>query len=263
MIMKRSIFEKFKKDKDKPIAENPQYEKDQAMNQAAESEDSEKKKGFFAKFGAYCKDHRKQAAIVCVLCVFALTAAGIGSYNAIVGDATQGGDKTVTIVDKDTGEEKVVKADSEEAKEAEENGDVVKETTKSSNAAKATEKKSNSNKKSPATSNSGNKKPASSGSSSGSSGSSGGSHSSGGGSSSSGTKPTQPTKPAHTHSYTIPVYSVRYVDVMVCTGCGYTTTGSMNPHIDADPFDECDGSYSSVKEEKYISGYRCSCGATK
>ena len=261
--MKRSIFEKFKKDKDKPIAENPQFEKDQTMDQAAESEDSEKKKGFFAKLAAYCKSRKKQAAIVCVLCVFALTAAGIGGYNAIVGDATQGGDdKTVTIVDKDTGKEKVVKADSEEAKEAEENGDVIKETTKSSNAAKATDKKSNSNKKSPATSNSGSKKPASSGSSSGSS-SSGGSHSSGGGSSSSGTKPTQPTKPAHTHSYTIPVYSVRYVDVMVCTGCGYTTTGSMNPHIDADPFDECDGSYSSVKEEKYISGYKCSCGATK
>ena len=134
--MKRSIFEKFKKNEDKPIAENPQFEAEQM-----ESDESKKKKGFFAKFGAYCKDHRKQAAIVCVLCVFALTAAGIGSYNAIVGDATQGGDKTVTIVDKDTGKEKVVKADSEEAKEAEENGDVIKETTKSSNATKATDKK--------------------------------------------------------------------------------------------------------------------------
>lgn len=253
--MKRSIFEKFKKDKDKPIAENPQFEAEQA------EENSEKKKGFFAKFGAYCKDHRKQAAIVCVLCVFALTAAGIGGYNAIVGDATQGGDKTVTIIDKDTGKEKVVKADSEEAKEAEENGDVIKETTKSSNAAKATDKKSNSNKKSPATSNSGNKKPASSGSSSGSSGSGGGSSSGGGNTSA--TKPAQPTKPAHTHSYTQPVYEYTSYEVEVCSGCGYESRGNINAHINADPFDECDGYYTDVRSEKKIVGYKCSCGATK
>lgn len=207
--MKNNIF---KKDKEQPIAENPQFEADKV------EEDSEKKKGFLAKFGAYCKEHRKQAAIVCVLCVFALNAAGIGGYNAVVGDATQGGDKTVTIVDKDTGEEKVVKADSKEAKEAEENGDVIKETTKSSNAAKATEKKSNSNKKSPATSNSGNKKPASSASSSGSSG---GSHSSGGGSSSSGTKPTQHHHNKTAHYATKTTYEKRWVgSVAICNACG-------------------------------------------
>ena len=254
--MKRSIFEKFKKDKDKPIAENPQFEAEQMKN-----DDSEKKKGFFAKVGAYCKSRKKQAAIVCILCVFALTAAGIGGYNAIVGDATQGGDKTVTIVDKDTGKEKVVKADSEEAKEAEENGDVVKETTKSSNAAKATEKKSNSNKKSPATSNSGSKKPASS---------SGGSSSSGGGN-------TSTTKPVHHHSWqavygerSVPYTATEYYQVDVCTKCGAENPST--EHLKAHTMNyESAGTkevtkskqVTKYKTEQYVKGYKCSCGATK
>lgn len=253
--MKRSIFKK-----DKPIAENLQFEAEQMEN-----DDSEKKRGIFAKFGAYCRNHKKQAAIVCVLCVFAFTAAGIGGYNAIVGDATQGGDdKTVTIVDKDTGKEKVVKADSEEAKEAEKNGDVIKATTKNSNNVKATEKKSSSNKKPPATSNSGSKKPTANSGSGGSSGSGGGSSSSG-------------TKPSHHHNWqpeygtrSVPYTATGYYQVMVCTNCGAENPSSEHLEQHALNYESAgrkevtkSRQVTKYKMEQYVKGYRCSCGAIK
>lgn len=251
--MKRCIF---KKDKERPIAENPQFDADQAMDNEAE-----KKNGFFAKFGAYCRMHKKKMAAVCILCVFGLTAAGIGGYNAVVGDATPApGDETVTIVDKDTGEEKVVKADSEAAKEAEENGDVIKATTKAQENARReadqrSEKKATNSKK--PTSGSSNK------------GSSSGGSSSGGNSSS--------TKPAHQHSWQ-PVYGTRsvpytateYYQVMICTNCGAENPSS--EHLEQHTLNYESAGRKEVtksrqvtkyKTESYVSGYRCSCGATK
>jgi len=84
--------------------------------------------------------------------------------------------------------------------------------------------------------------------------------------------------PKHTHSWE-PVYSVKtdYESVEIygirCNNCGYSTTvaDDLYNHIDKDPFDQC-GSYSTgvairteqnAVETKYISGYKCSCGAEK
>lgn len=91
---------------------------------------------------------------------------------------------------------------------------------------------------------------------------------------------SQPTQEVskHTHSWE-PVHSVKTdyetVDVygVRCNNCGYSTTvaDDLYDHIDKDPFDQC-GSYSTgvvirteqhEVEEKYISGYKCSCGAKK
>lgn len=176
--------------------------------------------------------------------------------------ASTRGDKTVTIVDKETGEEKVVKADSEAAKEAEKNGDVIKETTKSSSSTKAFDKKSNSDKKSSATTNSSSKKPSSP--NSGISGSGNGSSSSA-------------AKPAHHHNWqavygerTVTKYRTETYYVTICDVCNAEnpTYEHKMAHINSGEGykSHSEARYKQVPyqtTETYVSGYRCSCGATK
>lgn len=78
------------------------------------------------------------------------------------------------------------------------------------------------------------------------------------------------SKPAHVHEWQAVYQTVnKEVYGIKCNGCSFVTTdaGSLYAHIDADPFDNC-GSYSTgvvirVDQEKVLTGYKCSCGATK
>lgn len=232
----------------KPIAENPQYNSEMEKDMENKEEKIKNKK-FFLWIAA----NKKKVACIAVACVFGLTALGYGGYQAIVSDADSSNtakEKTVTIVDEKTGEEKVVDADSEAAKEAKAEGNVIK----SSNSEKAT-KATSSNK--------------SASSNKSSSSSNKGTSSSGG---SSANKPT-----THTHSWvaqystrTVTKYRTETIEIRKCSDCGMENPSSS--HLESELLNGGSGGwYSSTKTqsvpyqttEKYVSGYRCSCGATK
>lgn len=194
------------------------------------------------------------AVIICLL------GGGIAGGIAITGDSdadvAKGTDKKIeTYADKDksaaVSEKKAEKDD-----KANKAGNSDEKTNSTKNAGKANKKTTNTG----SSGNSGTTGHKSSGSSSGSSTSSGTSSGSSGGST-----VTTPTKPVHTHSYSIPVYGSKSVPAKICSGCGYaiaTGTGeSISPHIDADPFDSCDGWYSGTTTINTVIGYKCSCGA--
>ena len=204
-----------------------------------------------AKIKEFVQKNKKKAIVVLFLCVFGLTAVGYGGYQAVVSDAVSGNtakEKTVTIVDKETGEKKVVDKDSKVAKEAEKNGDVVKENKSASEkATKATSSKKTASSSSP------NKSTSSSGGSSAN-------------------KPT-----THTHSWvaqystrTVTKYRTETIEIRKCSDCGMENPSSS--HLESELLNGGSGGwYSSTKTqsvpyqttEKYVSGYRCSCGATK
>ena len=251
----KKFWEKENKEMEtKPIAENPQY--DSEMEEEIESEENEVKG---KKIFSWMTDNKKKVACIAVACVFGLTAVGYGGYQAVVSDADSSNtakEKTVTIVDEETGEEKVVDADSEAAKEAEKNGDVVKENKSASE--KAT--KATSSKKS-ASSSSSNKS---------SSSSNKGSSSSGG---SSANKPTTHTHSWVAHYATKTTYTTETIYGTKCNGCGATgSVASSASHQRQHAINGEPGGYSTdvpigTKQvphtTSYIDYYYCSCGATK
>lgn len=240
----KNIFKKEDIREEKPIAENPQYE-------AEEQKDEEERKSLFARLGEFFRNNRKKATVIAILAVFGVGAACYGGYVAIAPDAaknTAKGEDTVTIIDED-GEKKEVEADSEEAKEAEEEGAVVTET-KSDSTTKSNQEKSTA----------GNKGTTSKGSSG-----------------SSGSSSSTVSKPSHTHSWTatygtrtVTKYRVETIEIRICSVCGSENpdTAHNKAHALAG---EGGGWYSSTKTrqvpytatESYVTGYKCSCGATK
>lgn len=201
-------------------------------------------------------------------------------------------DRTVEVISKD---EKKEEKEAEDEKKDEKSEDKEKEESKeSSNSdSKDSSKKSDSDsKKEPSSSNtSSSSKPSGSYSSSSSkpSGDSSSSSKPSGGSSES-----KPSKPSHTHSwqpqYTTvhhdAVYEQKYVvdqaawseERSICNQCGADITGNYIAHFKASP--SCSGYHSEIInhpeqghyenvqvsaawDEQVLTGYKCSCGATK
>ena len=199
-------------------------------------------------------------------------------------------DRTVEVISKD---EKKEEKEEEDEKKDEKSEDKEKEDMKESSDSdsKYSSKKSDSDSK---------KESSSSNTSSSSSGSNSSSSSKPSGDSSSSSKPSggssesKPSKPSHTHSwqpqYTTvhhdAVYEQKYVvdqaawseERSICNQCGADITGNYIAHFKASP--SCSGYHSEIInhpeqghyenvqvsaawDEQVLTGYKCSCGATK
>lgn len=137
------------------------------------------------------------------------------------------------------------------------------DATSEKNDAKATvtsEKKnntnSNKNNSNKNNSNNSNKNNATSGNSAGSSSS---------GNSGSSSSSSSASKPAHTHSYSTPIYGDVYVRAAtICSACGaeLTSQSHADSHLEAHALKgEGSGHYSKPIYESRVIGYKCSCGA--
>ena len=195
---------------------------------------------------------RKNKEIIISFIVMCLIGIGIVCILVLTNmDKTKTAEDTATIIDEGTGEKKTVEADSEAAKEAKAEGNVVKENNKAA-ATKSAEKKATAKKNTTA------KKSNNSSSSKGSS--------------SSGTK-----KPAHTHSWvaqygtkSVPYTATEYYQVTVCSDCGierpsgsHCLEHAENGGIGGRKEVTKTRTVTKYKTERYVTGYRCSCGATK
>lgn len=111
--------------------------------------------------------------------------------------------------------------------------------------------KNNSNKNN---SNNSNKNNATGGNSAGSSSS---------GNSGSSSSSSSASKPAHTHSYSTPIYGDVYVrTASICSTCGADVTGDPAEHAKEHNLKgENGGHYSKPIYESRVIGYKCSCGA--
>lgn len=241
------------------------------------------------RFKEWISKNKKRAVGIAVAVVLLVGALGIG-IAGVYGDQSQASDKVVASEVNKNEKEKVTATDESKDKEKTETEQKAEEEQKAKEeeGKKAVEQKAEETKSQSTQQASGNTKSSANASASQSKSSSGS------------TQSSSSSQSTHTHNYNIPIYSSKQVyvvdkaawtetveepiystkEVAICNTCKADISGYAENHILEG---NCEGYHSEVKQvqtgtttrtinhpeeghyetESYISGYKCSCGASK